>query len=438
MSKDKNKEIIDEIVDKMKAHELPYREGAWERFASKNIPVVGAKKGNWKYWSAAAAVLLISGASLFLLQLETPAPQLDLAHTVQRKTAEDPIQEPLSTGGDTLLKDAISASKGSEKRFSPYADFDNAAASTSWTESAVADDRYVSELPEMHKGSLAQLDLQVVTPGTISMPVAHVKKDLYPSEKQVNVKQGVNSESTIGSRLAALSEFSNPSYTQQVNSHQAKKWELAAYVAPAASAEKVELGAGLSFAYQISSKISVRSGLSMQQLGAGADRNQNLAAVESASIAYNSATAQSANSLLSAKSVSKEFSAVSNRLLTLDMPLDFRYHINKNFYTSVGVSYVAVMNQTQNNYYVDGINESAFASNGQAVTSPENVKQTVKGHSIKTDDFNGFVNFSVGRKIQLGKKLSIAVEPFVKLPVGGLKSAELNYSNGGIKIGTNF
>ncbi|MNY43805.1 hypothetical protein D3C86_1787880 [compost metagenome] len=134
----------------------------------------------------------------------------------------------------------------------------------------------------------------------------------------------------------------------------------------------------------------------------------------------------------------KELSAVNNKLLTIDIPVDVRYHVTKSFYTSVGVSYVGVLDQTQENYFVNGINEHTAADNGNAVYAPENMKQSFKGNAVNTNEFNGFVNFSVGKKMQVGKKLSVAVEPFVKLPIGGLKSTDLNYTNGGLKVVTSF
>ncbi|WP_021188738.1 hypothetical protein [Sphingobacterium sp. IITKGP-BTPF85] len=204
------------------------------------------------------------------------------------------------------------------------------------------------------------------------------------------------------------------------------------------------MGGGLSLAYQITDKISIRSGVSMQQYGAGVDRQNNLGAVQSAGMAFNDAVSNSPvmknneSLLLARQTVDKELSAVNNKLLTIDIPVDVRYHVSKSFYTSVGVSYVGVLDQTQENYFVNGINENTSANNGQAVSSPENVKQTFKGSAVNTNDFNGFVNLSIGKKMTVGKKLSIAVEPFVKLPVGGLKSTDFNYTNGGLKVVTSF
>ena len=61
MKDNKKKELIEEIIGQLKDHELPYKEGSWEKFAS-NYGVASRGSSNWKYWSAAAAVLLCFGA----------------------------------------------------------------------------------------------------------------------------------------------------------------------------------------------------------------------------------------------------------------------------------------------------------------------------------------------------------------------------------------
>jgi hypothetical protein len=113
---------------------------------------------------------------------------------------------------------------------------------------------------------------------------------------------------------------------------------------------------------------------------------------------------------------------VSGKILTVDIPLDVRYAINKNFYTSVGVSYVGVLDQERATIYE---------------TNNTEYRQKSQDKNVDDKGVNGFINFSVGRKQKVGK-LSISVEPYYKAPIGNLKSSDLNYSNGGVKIITSF
>lgn len=57
MAKDNKKELIDDIADKLRDYELPYREGAWEKFAS--LDKGRKSRVLWPYWSAAAVLLAL-------------------------------------------------------------------------------------------------------------------------------------------------------------------------------------------------------------------------------------------------------------------------------------------------------------------------------------------------------------------------------------------
>ncbi|UIR57742.1 hypothetical protein LZQ00_07940 [Sphingobacterium sp. SRCM116780] len=453
MANEKNRELIDNIVDKLKAHELPYQEGSWERFASKNNPFVGNKKSNWKYWSAAAAVLLISGASFFYLNhgndpLDLP---VQTASTVDVKSLNVKV-EPITTDIDTSTSVPENSFLGDIAIAAIAKQADQEILQGDQTEHLTNTDVLSLEhlvSPRINPNfSLSDKNKQI-TVGNVTVPnnVVSTKKEIInPNHTALNetVKKENQTMMSVGEQLARLGSL-YPSKSEKHDFASAlKKWEVGAFVAPASTADKIGLGGGLSLAYQVSDKVSIRSGVSMQEYGAGANRQTNPGAVQSASLAYNDAIAQNTvpknnESLLLAKqTVDKDLSGVSNKLLTVDIPVDVRYHVTKSLYTSVGVSYVGVVNQTQDNYFVDGINEDSFVNNKSVVSSPETVKQSFKGNSVSTDKFNGFVNFSIGKKIGVGSKLSIAVEPFVKLPIGGLKSTDLNYTNGGLKIVTSF
>lgn len=449
MAKEKSKELIGEIVDKMKAHELPYLEGSWERFSARHTSLVSNKQSNWKYWSAAAAVLFIASASiLYLRQADIKqSPAVVNLHVEKNLNEAQPHSEatqidvPALGIENTLIQPIVGASLDRT-------------------------DQHDADIKKMDQSGIVPLDhsLQVVaqifTDNSVKKePInlefdsnkknGEIKNDKVKSDNNNlannnTVRKDQQGTSSVAEKLEKLGSLYASNSEKHDFASAIKKWEIGAFVAPSSTADKMSLGAGLSLAYQITDKISIRSGVSMQQYGAGADRYNNPGAVQSASMAYNDAVSNSSmlkqneSLLLSKQTVDKELSAVNNKLLTIDVPIDIRYHVSKSFYTSVGVSYVGVIDQTQENYFVNGINENTAANNGDAVYSPQNMKQSFKGNAVNTNDFNGFVNFSIGKKMTVGKKLSIAVEPFVKLPVGGLKTTDLNYTNGGLKIMTSF
>lgn len=446
MAKEKNKELIDEIVDKMKAHELPYLEGAWEKFVSNQTTLVSKKQVNWKYWSAAAAVLFIASAS-FLYLRHTPEEELPIVANVN-------IEERLVKQKNTLdtvidVPSLVPTDLGTNRVGTDvYAADQSPVRVLGHNENSIASGRRDLQVSTSTFSDNYQKK-DFVAPQSISLKeivdtkIEELKDHNFATNSSVNKHH--DDTRSIAEKLERLGSL----YVDHSGKHDfataIKKWEIGAFVSPSSTLDKMSLGGGLSLAYQVTDKISIRSGVSMQQYGAGADRQNNLSAVQSANIAYNAAVYSSPvvkkdESMLLAReqTPNNELSAVNNKLLTIDIPVDVRYHVTKSFYTSVGVSYVGVLDQTQENYFVNGINENTAADNGNSIYAPENRKRSFKGNAINTNEFNGFVNFSVGKKMQVGKKLSVAVEPFVKLPVGGLKSTDLNYTNGGLKVVTSF
>lgn len=443
MAKEKNKELIDHIVDKMKAHELPYSEGAWEKFASHDVSLVSKKQTNWKYWSAAAAVLLFASASfLYLNQSAVNHGAIVANLPVETKLDTDKLTVETNKDDTPILKLDHSSKQlidaSSDQRSIVKDKIEHAIASIDHlleaTTQIFTDNDVKQEPVDMTSKSGNEL---------VEVKKQEVKNNNLAQNTSTVRKEG-EGNSSIAQKLEKLGSIFNLNSDKHDFASAIKKWEVGAFVAPSSTVDKMSMGGGLSLAYQITDKISIRSGVSMQQYGAGVDRQNNLGAVQSAGMAFNDAVSNSPvmknneSLLLARQTVDKELSAVNNKLLTIDIPVDVRYHVSKSFYTSVGVSYVGVLDQTQENYFVNGINENTSANNGQAVSSPENVKQTFKGSAVNTNDFNGFVNLSIGKKMTVGKKLSIAVEPFVKLPVGGLKSTDFNYTNGGLKVVTSF
>ena len=231
------------------------------------------------------------------------------------------------------------------------------------------------------------------------------------------------------SHLYAMQQGSTRNSVILNKASQEKKWEMGAFVSPASTSESITLGGGLALAYNISSKVSLRSGASIQHYGAVSGNTPITPAMGSNSFnadAPNYISQSSVNNLFVMRTAdakdAKSNERVSGKILTVDIPVDVRYAINKNFYTSVGVSYVGVLDQERATIYE---------------TNNTEYRQKSQDKNVDDKGVNGFINFSVGRKQKVGK-LSISVEPYYKAPIGNLKSSDLNYSNGGVKIITSF
>src|SRR5690606_36878950 len=126
-----------------------------------------------------------------------------------------------------------------------------------------------------------------------------------------------------------------------------RRWNLGVVVAPSLTSEKVNVGGGLAVAYQLSDKFTVGSGVSIGRLGVGENPNYD---PRYGGSQYNGPPASpndGSGELALAKDPEqyKRDVSVTSSVVALDIPLNLRYEVIRGFYTSVGVSYVAVLNE---------------------------------------------------------------------------------------------
>ncbi|WP_312339633.1 hypothetical protein [Sphingobacterium sp.] len=449
MKENKKKELIEEIIGQLKNHELPYKEGSWEKFAS-DYGVSSRGSSNWKYWSAAAAVLLCFGAGYWSLKnnVQTDSPSMVKEHRHEsaevlgnNKDLKESIQRSLSA----ITQDNGAASKLlSLKKPFTY--------STVATSSSEAMDKHQLAL---NSGQLMQGHDVSVSNDFGQLRSMQLKNSNFSANISLNENEAAEAAVAPASRVAAAQSnpfnISSGNQTQReaaklsqlyaaqhgnvknsvvINkTTQEKKWEMGAFVSPASTSESITLGGGVALAYNLSSKVSLRSGASIQHYGAVSGNTPITPALGSNSFnadAPNYISQSSINNSFVMRTAdakdAKSNERVSGKILTVDIPVDVRYAISKNFYTSVGVSYVGVLDQERATIYE---------------TNNTEYKQKSTDKNVDDKGVNGFINFSVGRKQKVGK-LSISVEPYYKAPIGGLKSSDLNYSNGGVKIITSF
>ncbi|MNG76217.1 hypothetical protein D3C87_288090 [compost metagenome] len=460
MEGNKKKELIEEIIGQLKDHELPYREGSWEKFASKQ-GVAAPPSSAWKYWSAAAAVLLCFGVGYWGLKNSSSVAPSSAVLTQNDKNSEvladnkdlkESIQRSLSA---VTGEQGLSAQELLRDRPFTYSKVESEPTDNSQQQQFVlfggkavrGNNINVSNNFAAMGGKTMQLRNSTLSAQiNLDDPTAAASADITTRAQVATTTQSnvtpTNSNTVVSStqtqreaaRLAALyagqQENRRGSVMLKSNNDLDRKWEMGAFVSPASTSESITLGGGVALAYNVSSKISIRSGASIQHYGAVSGNTPITPAMASNSFEMNAPSYLSqpnglsnafAKGLADAKDA-KSNERVSGKILTVDIPVDVRYAITKNFYTSVGVSYVGVLDQERATIYE---------------TNNTEYKQKSTEKNVDDKGVNGFVNFSVGRKQKVGK-LSISVEPYYKIPVGGLRSSDLNYSNGGVKIITSF
>src|SRR5690606_22842438 len=126
--------------------------------------------------------------------------------------------------------------------------------------------------------------------------------------------------------------------------------------------EKLNLSGGIAVAYQLSDKFSVGSGVSIGRLGMGENPNYNPSSGNLPRYSAAPVGDEYIQGLAKSREEYKRDVTLTSNVVALDIPLDFRYEIFKGFYTSVGVSYVAVLSEQRTEHFIGGLNETTFGS----------------------------------------------------------------------------
>lgn len=416
-----NQDPIDELVEKLRAHRLPYREGAWEEFKSYSQNKRKSKR-IWPY--AVAAAIIGLGFMLFVLfpsKEEARQPVLVNAPLVE----ELPLQkhQGLKTEDslpENSLLQAQAMSESSESSRSPQRDEKIEPPPAALNREPVALEKFSPKVSfVLPVTELTERDLAVRTsPSTLEQQVAGLRT---PETTQAS--------DFLTALLKAEKE------EMQANAPQSysipSKWSFGIEVSPnMSSRHQVNMGGGVALSYAVSNKISVSSGISYMQVDAERGvRAPKVHAMESPATGYVSINVE--NKTL------RKFQA---NLAGIDIPLNINYHINSRVFTSVGVSLFNVVKEEGTNQF---INEQATMSIREGSKSPEPVVKrfmTKEAAEKKYEgkSMNSFFNMSVGYKVPVSKRITLGVEPFYKIPLGSISPDELNLSTGGVKISTRF
>lgn len=416
--REEHNELIHQLAERLRNHTVPYKDGAWEHFRA----TYGKRRRRlWPYWSAAAVLLAAVCSYWFMRQSgETRVPlQMAQQNVVPQAVEVAPVVPADPEGSAVYHADA------EEQR--PYAAAQIPVVTQATDrEEVVVEDTEVdnSSTPEAEPQRLAVAEKPEAERSALDQPVDGTPPGL--------VFDG--SSSTAPDTYAGTSPKSDSDM---------EKWDLGVVVSPSLTSERVNIGGGLAVAYRISDKFSIGSGISIAQLGLGENPNyqpnyghRQPNALPTESSYFNGKSEDAVD-------YKREVSLTSS-VVTLDIPLDIRYEVAKGFYTSVGVSYVAILNEHRTGHYVDKINTNTFTNGNQ--TSADRLVPTefvytsekIAEKPLRGNGYAGFMNFSIGKKLPISKTLSLSVEPYFKLPIGRLSKEEMDFTNGGIRIVTGF
>lgn len=446
MNDKEKRELIRHMAETLRNHTEPYKAGAWERFAahSANRPRRSLARFGWV---AAAAVLLLAAGLVWFnnsegdihLAQQLPGPSPSISGDMPDSTASETrpsaiIIEQGSQAPPELnsIPAQVTAMNG-QTQVSPTDTNDVNARSA---------DLVIEQYPTVHTtaGGTDTLLMAAVPDASDS---AGETVSTMPGESGVETPvEAVPEQSMDQGRQSASEqqllarESGRRTYGEAVHegvSETSDKWNLGVVLAPSMTSERLNIGGGFAVAYRLSDKFSLASGVSLNDLGVA--QQQAGRPQEQAMNMDPNAPAPGTEPNHVGPYRYREITSVTSTLLAIDVPLNLRYHVSASFYTSVGVSFLGILNERRTNHFVDHINQPTdYTNHLKAVHSAERSgEQPLQGKG-----YAGFVNFSVGRSVPLSSKVSISVEPYFKLPVGRLSREDMDLTNGGIRIVTGF
>lgn len=408
-----DKELIEHITTQLQNHEENYAPGAWERFSKKEEK----KRGGfvlWPLWTAAAIILVLSG--LFLFNHED---KINKNVIVKSKTNHTHSQSAAPKKHD-LIDGQVAAEE-------PDIIVDN------------NENSYRTQAENTTKSPLNIIDNQ--NPVYVANPVIDktVTPKIKPVEHNTNVaaanngvvntevkvpqeKPNANNKMTFED-LLALDSKTNQGKNAQNKGKQSQRWQPDVYVAPSMGNDsKVNMNYGFSLSYAIANKLSISSGVSYASVSSM--ESQNASAPQSLS--------------------GRNLESVNAKVSGINVPLELRYKISDKLYTGVGVSALAVINNSQQNTYIVNQVQSLSSPSVNGTTDIRSFivaeKQTEPQPEAKLDPdkYIGFYNFSLGYKQKISKKNNIAIEPFLRLPMKTFSRENLNLTNGGLRLKVDF
>ncbi len=410
-----DKELIEHIKSQLQSHEEQYPAAAWERFSGTE-----EKKRRIAFWPlwAAAALIFIFGGVFFALNTQEQKNEV-AAVKPHTKQLNDKVTQPkadknidikenpalvttLNGTNDALL--SINRSTQNTSNIKPLvAEGTNYAVLQNTEETGLTNNNVLDnplKAINLANFSVKPIDILNTQKKTAPAPVQRLKfEDLLAQDSRDNQNKPV-------------SKTGQPS-----------KWTPDVYVAPSMGNDnKVTMNYGVSLSYAIANKLSISSGVSYASIS----------------------TTESLNTTAPQSLSGKNLASVDAKVRGINIPLELKYNISDKLYTGVGISALAVINNSQqNNYIVNQVqNVSYSTANGLAdqkmLIVQEKTTEPQPENNIDPDKYIGFYNFSLGYKQKISKKNNISIEPFLRLPMKTFSKENLNLTNGGLRLKIDF
>lgn len=411
-----DKELIEHIKSQLQNHEENYPAGAWERFSNKDEQK--RRIAFWPLW-AAAALIFVCGGVFFAFNNQEPKNDIvavkPTAGQYYNKSTQPTADENITIKENSAPVNNPGANEALLATNKPIQN------TGSTKPLAVENSSYVV-LQNTGEMNLTHINLLENTLKGINLTNFPVKPiGILATQKKTSPTPSPTPKRSFEDLLAQDSRDNQNKLVAKTG--QPSKWTPDVYVAPAMGNDnKVTMNYGVSLSYAIANKLSISSGVSYASLS----------------------TTESLNAQAPQSLSGKNLTSVDAKVRGINIPLELKYNISDKLYTGVGVSALAVINNSQqNNYIANQVQSVSYsAANGLAdqkmLIVQEKISEPQPENNIDPDKYIGFYNFSLGYKQKISKKNNIAIEPFLRLPMKTFSKENLNLTNGGLRIKIDF
>lgn len=430
----KEKELIDHLKEVMQAHEEPYKEGSWEHFAASTSTTYIHKK-RFPYWAAAVIVFAILGAGIWALYNLNSNQQASVINNTGNPIKTIDSQYVTFNKSDVKIvsnnNEKTSTIKNEKSFFRKVIDHIISTNNNNGQPVKLSNDEYKDEI-EVQKNTIVENNTKFVQP-----------QSKEPTTKE-NIAQN-NTHNITQQPVQQPNATYNNMYTQnnpiiEEDNNNFKKWMLAAQVASSlGNNSKVNMSFGINVGYAFNDKVSIHSGAAFSQLNSALHTTTAPANNFPALSDKKENIPMSRNSFFLQENSGNNTHLESSELILsgVEIPIEMRYKINKNLYTNVGVSAIALIDNKQKNTYLhESKRPVGFSLSSETTTNDvmERTQETISGNNVVNDKLLEFFNVSFGYKQPISNKKNIRIEPFIKLPISntGIKAP---LTNAGIRLG---
>lgn len=401
----KRDRIVEEIRESLINYELPYEEGAWERFREKqyDAELVPVRKIKDVPFIPIGRIMTVAASLIFIISIVSVfrAYYSDSQSRVAKIDCVDLEKE---------KRQELVLSRGQDER----------------TNEQLKPNSIVRFRENQIVNAKISNDLKVEEKNINIVSLPEPKEPVQEDKEQVILTENRKPSSDIKD-VKSLNPFENIDevlLSENLKINRAiddDNWKFGIELSSSFISDKMNYGGGVFAERKLSDKISLTSGVAFTKINA---------ANEIGPVGISSST----------RKVGVEAS-----MQALDIPLSIVYQVNDGFYASMGVSLLTVLDGNKSyQYETDVVSTSLIKDPKTGVESTvystvtRQYTEPVQELDSKGNDNIGYLNLSIGRKQNFYGKTKLLLEPFLKLPISKLSDEEVKLMNAGLKIKVMF